>query len=452
MSLTGSMSVALSGLNAQQKALQVVSGNISHATDETYTRKSVTSQATAGGVTTSDVTRATNDALSRDLLAYSSLAGQTEAQSSYLQRLSSLFGVSNSDAGLASAVEDLNSAFTVLQSTPDSSAAQADVIAKGEALAKTINDLTAGLETIDRDIQKETGDKVDEANDLLGQIDTLNKQIKTVAAAGGDKTALEDQRDAAVRSLSSLIDVKTISRSDGSIAVYTAGGESLVDQDATTLVYDGTDITREGETRSLNGSIRSGALAGLLALRADGPSSTAGTATISDLSAQLTAFRDSLVSTAAGSFGAAYDSATTATGELASGFFVVSGDTISVNSALTDGSAKLKSAAVAPAGAALLAGTQTYSAGGLNISGEDYAGAARAIVSALSAEVGTVKDKADLASTTKDEAQTRFQSSVGVNMDEELANLQVLQNAYAASAKVMQTVNSLYDSLFAILR
>lgn len=452
MSLTGAMNIALTGLNAQQRALQVLGGNVSNATDEAYTRKSIASSASAGGVTTADVTRATDNALARDLLAYTSLAGQADAQSTYMSKLSTLFGVSTSSAGLATAVSDLNDAFAVLQSTPDSGTGQAEVIAKADTLARTINDLMAGLETVDREIQQETADVVGKVNDLLDRIDTLNKQVKTVAAAGGDKTTLEDQRDAAVRGLAQLIDVKTIARGDGSLAVYTAGGESLVDQDATRLTYDGTDITREGDTRSLNGSIRSGALAGLLALRATGTGSTAGTAVIGELKAQVQAFAASLTSTGAGDFAAAYDGATTAAGELASGFFVMTGDTISVNSALLDGTATLKQAAISPASAALVSGSHGISAGGLTVTGEDYAGIARAIISALSADVGAVTSKADLAGATRTEAATRFQSSVGINMDEELANLQVLQNAYAASAKVMQTVNQLYDSLFAIIR
>ncbi|PWR18584.1 flagellar hook-associated protein FlgK [Zavarzinia aquatilis] len=452
MSLTGAMNIALTGLNAQQRALQVLSGNVSNATDETYTRKSLNTETGAGGVTTADVTRATDNALARDLLAYTSLAGQAGAQSTYMSKLSTLFGVSTSDAGLATAVEDLNAAFAVLQATPDSSTAQAEVIAKADALAGKINDLSAGLETIDREIQQDTATKVQEANGYLERIDTLNKQIKTVAASGGDKTTLEDQRDAAVRALAGLVDVKTIARGDGSLAVYTAGGESLVDQDATTLAYDGTDITRAGDTRSLNGSIRSGEIAGLLALRATGTSSTAGTAVIDELQAQVQAFAASLTSTGTGDFATAYDGATTATGELASGFFVMTGSSIAVNPALLDGTASLKQAAIAPAAAALVSGSHTLSAGGLTVTGEDYAGLARSIISSLSADVGAVTNKADLASATKSEAATRFQSSVGVNMDEELANLQVLQNAYAASAKVMQTVNQLYESLFAIIR
>jgi flagellar hook-associated protein 1 FlgK len=54
--------------------------------------------------------------------------------------------------------------------------------------------------------------------------------------------------------------------------------------------------------------------------------------------------------------------------------------------------------------------------------------------------------------------QTGLQSQIstqatnvsGVNMDEELSNLQVYQNAYSASARVITTVDAMYTALFAI--
>ncbi len=43
--------------------------------------------------------------------------------------------------------------------------------------------------------------------------------------------------------------------------------------------------------------------------------------------------------------------------------------------------------------------------------------------------------------------QAKYTSSSGVNMDEEMAHLLALQNAYSANARVMTTVNSMYQAL-----
>ena len=46
----------------------------------------------------------------------------------------------------------------------------------------------------------------------------------------------------------------------------------------------------------------------------------------------------------------------------------------------------------------------------------------------------------------------RLQSESGVNVDEELANMIVYQNAYAATAQVITTTEELFDILNSMLR
>jgi flagellar hook-associated protein 1 len=50
------------------------------------------------------------------------------------------------------------------------------------------------------------------------------------------------------------------------------------------------------------------------------------------------------------------------------------------------------------------------------------------------------------------DAVARRDNFSGVNVDEEMSQLLVLQNSYAASARVINAVNNLYDSLLSIVR
>jgi flagellar hook-associated protein 1 FlgK len=43
--------------------------------------------------------------------------------------------------------------------------------------------------------------------------------------------------------------------------------------------------------------------------------------------------------------------------------------------------------------------------------------------------------------------QNKMSSTSGVDIDTEMANLMALQNAYSANARVMSTVNTMYQSL-----
>jgi flagellar hook-associated protein 1 FlgK len=69
------------------------------------------------------------------------------------------------------------------------------------------------------------------------------------------------------------------------------------------------------------------------------------------------------------------------------------------------------------------------------------------IIGVSSTNAKIVSDAAKLNADTLQMTEQRHQSETGVNLDEELANLQVLQNAYAASARLITVVQTLFDTL-----
>ena len=70
-----------------------------------------------------------------------------------------------------------------------------------------------------------------------------------------------------------------------------------------------------------------------------------------------------------------------------------------------------------------------------------------AVVGTAATNAKTVSDQAQLNSDTLTMTQQQYQSSTGVDLDEEIANLQVLQNAYSASARLLSVIQTLYDTL-----
>jgi flagellar hook-associated protein 1 FlgK len=76
--------------------------------------------------------------------------------------------------------------------------------------------------------------------------------------------------------------------------------------------------------------------------------------------------------------------------------------------------------------------------------------------SQLIAQVGTAGAQANTALDAQqsilDQAMASQQSLSGVNMDEEAANLLRFQQAYAASAQVINAANTIFDSLMTAVR
>ena len=74
----------------------------------------------------------------------------------------------------------------------------------------------------------------------------------------------------------------------------------------------------------------------------------------------------------------------------------------------------------------------------------------------LVSQIGTLTHSAQVSQAAQDvllkQATSAQESSAGVNLDEEAANLIKFQNAYQASARIISVVNSMFDSLMGAVR
>lgn len=74
------------------------------------------------------------------------------------------------------------------------------------------------------------------------------------------------------------------------------------------------------------------------------------------------------------------------------------------------------------------------------------------MVTSTSRQAGQASARAENTALSFDDAVNRRNSFSGVNIDEELAGMVILQNSYAASARVLSTAKEMYDTLLGLLR
>ncbi|MBR0840342.1 flagellar hook-associated protein FlgK [Bradyrhizobium liaoningense] len=124
--------------------------------------------------------------------------------------------------------------------------------------------------------------------------------------------------------------------------------------------------------------------------------------------------------------------------------------TLDSSSSLTIGSSVLSSGSATVINALYdaLTNSRTFaSTGGLAATTGSLADYASAIVS----DVSSKASQASSNYTTKETAQSTYANSLasqsGVNLDEESANLSVLQNKYSAASALIQAINSMYSAL-----
>jgi len=78
-------------------------------------------------------------------------------------------------------------------------------------------------------------------------------------------------------------------------------------------------------------------------------------------------------------------------------------------------------------------------------------GYASQLAGLISANVSAADTLSQTATATATQATSQLSSATGVNLDTELVNLTTYQQAYSASARLIQAANSMYDSLLQMI-
>jgi flagellar hook-associated protein 1 FlgK len=76
---------------------------------------------------------------------------------------------------------------------------------------------------------------------------------------------------------------------------------------------------------------------------------------------------------------------------------------------------------------------------------------ANSYVNAIAVEVQTATNRADTSEASVTMYKNAIASQSGVSTDEEVTNMLAIQNAYAASAKIITSIQAMYDAIFAVV-
>lgn len=461
---------AVSGLRATQTQLQVISANIANAqtpgyTEEQATESSMTTPAGGVGVDTGVIQRVTNQLLSSNVTQQTTSASAASTTNDYLQQLQNLIGQPGSNNSFTNSLNSFISAMQTEATTPEDPVAQSSAVNAGQQLAEQINSFSAGIQSLRGNTDSDIATSLTAVNSALQSIAQLNSSIAQLHAEGQSTATLEDQRDAAVNQVAQLVGVSTFMRSNDTMVVMTNTGQSLV---------DGTSVSQFSYTQSgtvgastplsnvtLNGvnvtsSLTSGKIGALLQLR--NTALPAVTAELNQFTNNLyTATTDSNLNTTNSGLNATNDANHFfANVNIASG--VDNSATIEVNPSLASNPSLLYNGisgvdpTISSTIATNLSSNLTFAAAGnfaapVTTTLSDY-GAQIIGQTATSAAAATQNNTYQ--SQLKTQIENQLQAVTGVNLDQELAHLSIYQNAYGASARVISTIQTMFDALMNI--
>lgn len=262
MSISGSLSNALSGLTATSRAAEVVSSNVANALTDGYGRREIdlasrTTGRDGAGVEVVGVRRSIDElAISQRRLADAAL-GQSSGVSEFLAQFETALGLPDDPGSLSGRVAQFDAALIEAASRPDSDARLSAVLSAAINLSDNFNEISDRVQSLRLLADKEINLQVGALNDGLSKVEKLNNDIRIHMAAGHDANALLDSRQRIIDGISSIVPLRQVPRDYGQIALFTPGGAILLDGVAAKLGFSpvGTIVPQM--------SIGTGALSGL---------------------------------------------------------------------------------------------------------------------------------------------------------------------------------------------
>ncbi|MFK7876003.1 MAG: flagellar hook-associated protein FlgK [Paracoccaceae bacterium] len=481
MTISGALSNALSGLRATSRASDIIAMNVSNATTPGYARRELTMSATSGnlvgGVTVDGVIRINNPAVTSARRDAQADYGHSDAISSFHVNLERLIGTPDQPGGLTNTLAEFESSLLIASSRPDSPERLSATLQSAKNMVDVINNASKNVTNLRGHADANIDAMVIRLNSALEEVESLNIQIAEFNISNLDTSSLQDLRQQVVDEIHELAPVRIAQREHGQIALYSTGGVVLIDGSAREIDFSASNqvtpymsldggqlsgLSVDGaviRTGSSNGDLPGGKIAAEFAIR-DELATNALTEIDAAARDLVERFQDPAVD------------ATLAVGD--AGLFTDSGlsfdpldeiglaERLQINAAvdpaqggeewrLRDGINATVPGAVGQS-SLLDAMRSALNNGRVPASGNFGTGnlSAGDIANSMISQIGVQRLNAEqslsFAATTFHEV-SQAERALGVDTDTELQRLMVVQQAYAANARVFTTIEEMMDTL-----
>jgi len=292
MSISGTMSSALSGLTVTARAAELISSNIANALTEGYARRELDVSArqvgdTSQGVQINGVKRQVNQVLLNDRRLAAAVSADHDATAGFLQRVETELGNSENAGSLVGRIAALDGALISAASQPQNEARLSSLADAARNLTETLQRGSAEVQSARGAADTQIAADVKAVNRTLASVAKLNGQIVAFNSDGRDPSALEDQRQQLIDGIAAIIPLREVPQENGRVALFTTKGAALLDGRPATLGFSPAGVITPDMTRE------SGALSGLTINGNSVKTNASGTLAGGSLSAQF-AIRDSL--------------------------------------------------------------------------------------------------------------------------------------------------------------
>jgi flagellar hook-associated protein 1 FlgK len=230
------LNLGISGLFANQAALQTIGQNIANANTPGYSRQSVVLTTPPGqftgsgyfgkGVSVETVVRSHNEFLTAQSIQAASTHAMDQTHADSLTSLQKVFPTD--DTGIGAAASTFFSNLINVSNSPADPSARQVTLSGAQELAARFASAGQQLTSMQSGVVSDLKADVDQVNQLAQQIAQANLAVSRATGNGQTPNDLLDQRDQLISKLSSFLQVSTLEASDGTLGVFIGGGQRLV--------------------------------------------------------------------------------------------------------------------------------------------------------------------------------------------------------------------------------
>ena len=438
--------IGASGTKAYRTAMAAIAENISNASTEGYARRSVTTiesgastatmslyiaRANFGGTQVAGVNRASDPYLDATVRNTGMALGSANARLRWLSDTET--AMNDTSTGVGQLMTSMFQNMEKLAASPTDTSLRVTTLDSISRVAQSFNQTAADLKTVSEGIATEGQASVATINQSLDALADINNSLLRAQPGTSAYAQLLDSRDSALQTLSENMNI-TISFGANDSAEVSFNGQTLV---------SGNSATSLTMTANDDGTLSLG-LADGTALSAPASGTLGGLFSAADTVADRRESLDTLAAQFVTDLNEWHAQGVTDGG--AAGAALLSGTTAASLTALVTDPTQLalKSSDGTANGNLLTVSTVLRGNGSVE---QNWT----SLIAQQATLLSSTKAEAETASSRNDQAVAAREAVSGVDLDMEAADLLRLQQAYSASAKILQVAKDTLDSIMNIM-
>jgi flagellar hook-associated protein 1 FlgK len=233
MGLMTSILNSANALKVYDQEFSTIQNNIANANTPGYADQNVTliadsfnpSEGLDGGISTGPLASSRSQYLEQSVRTETTLLGSAQQQAADLAPLQSLFDLSSA-TGVSGSLDSFFNSFSALSVNPNDSVARQDVITQAQAIATSFNQAATGINSASSNVEQETGNAVSTINQIASDLADINKRYAASPGASTD-AGLDAQVNTDLENLSQVANF-TVLNTNGQVNVYLGGQTPIV--------------------------------------------------------------------------------------------------------------------------------------------------------------------------------------------------------------------------------